>query len=528
MRALETSACLEEWQGGPGAPCLAAADQDPHSGGIFTRTRSHSHHAMSDGGTASQSARDYAGGGCDAAVERAVGKPREDGVFARTRSHTETFDAMQIESLDEAVPQCEREKNGSQLSSVPRGGPLQASGEEIFRELVALGEHRQVSCEELDFALGEGPESTVVIGAGSGGVVYKAEYRGQNVAVKVALVPPEKDVGSGQGTQAQARSERGKGSSASCRHLPAPADKMLSASPIDAERQVKDMVQEIQAGLRLPPHPNLALFVGASLSPPNLFVVFELIDGLDIEALYRQKRSASGEAWRPPVAQVLRWGRQIYGVLDFLHTLTPPLIHRDVKPANVMLTSDLQTVKLVDFGLATGLSKKRARQGALVVSAALPFANSLPASGSSQAAGEDDSTQQRMTGKTGSFRYMAPEVMLEHEQYGAKVDVYSATMLLWYLLMGEPPFNGIEGDVVALMAAREGLRPNLREIKDDRLKAIMERGWHSDSETRASGEHNEPCASFLVSDAAHEYLNTMPVSGLYQCRCVVVFLGFRV
>ena len=63
-------------------------------------------------------------------------------------------------------------------------------------------------------------------------------------------------------------------------------------------------LQEIRAGLVIPRHPNLATFVGACLAPSRLCVIFDLIDGLDVESLYFQNRSPTGGAWRPPVAEV--------------------------------------------------------------------------------------------------------------------------------------------------------------------------------------------------------------------------------
>ena len=282
-----------------------------------------------------------------------------------------------------------------------------------------------------------------------------------------------------------------RGSAAGC----AAGEVQQLVSPIEPERQIKDMLQEMRAGLVLPPHPNLVKFVGASCShasgaassPLQMCVIFDLIDGLDVEALYRQNRSPKGGAWRPPMTDVLRWAEQLFSVLAFLHSHSPPLIHRDVKPGNVMVTTDLQQIKLVDFGLVTGLTKKRGRQCSQV---RMARAVSEPERGAGGAGGggggggaaglgvgvggggtetvsapqkmkgvskekekkekEKEKEKEKMTGKTGSFRYMAPEVMLE-QNYDCKVDVYSGTMLLWYLLMGDPPFKGIEGDVVALM-----------------------------------------------------------------------------
>ena len=67
-----------------------------------------------------------------------------------------------------------------------------------------------------------------------------------------------------------------------------------------------------------------------------------------------------------------------------------------MKPSNVMVTHDMSLVKLVDFGLCTiDSSVGRSR---------------------------------KMSGKTGSYRFMAPEVYLESDIYTAKVDVYSASL----------------------------------------------------------------------------------------------------
>lgn len=61
-----------------------------------------------------------------------------------------------------------------------------------------------------------------------------------------------------------------------------------------------------------------------------------------------------------PLGSVLRWLRQLAGTLDLIHSHSPPVVHGDLKPANLMLTPDEQVV-LVDFGIS-GLAGSRAFQ----------------------------------------------------------------------------------------------------------------------------------------------------------------------
>ena len=53
----------------------------------------------------------------------------------------------------------------------------------------------------------------------------------------------------------------------------------------------------------------------------------------------------------------------------------------------------------------------------------------------------------RMTGKTGSMRYMAPEVFLDDPQYDEKVDIYSVGLIMWYMTLGERPFDRVPAQV---------------------------------------------------------------------------------
>lgn len=89
--------------------------------------------------------------------------------------------------------------------------------------------------------------------------------------------------------------------------------------------------------------------------------------------------------------------------LAYLHTRSPPVIHRDVKPGNLLIDRAWK-VKLADFGLAFS---ERAKQGA------------------------------------GTPQYMAPE-LLNGDEFGHKVDVYALGMVLYEMLTRAVPFDGLD------------------------------------------------------------------------------------
>lgn len=92
-----------------------------------------------------------------------------------------------------------------------------------------------------------------------------------------------------------------------------------------------------------------------------------------------------------------------------------------------------------------------------------------------------------MSGKTGTYRFMAPEVWAESATYTAKVDVFSATLVMWFMLTGDLPFASVPTEVIALMMSREQLRPPLREFeKYPALVELFKRGWAQLEDDRAT------------------------------------------
>ena len=80
------------------------------------------------------------------------------------------------------------------------------------------------------------------------------------------------------------------------------------------------------------------------------YLVMDLIRGQDLEAELREQLGAAGQ---PPAAErVVQDSVAVLGVLEYLHAQDPPVVHRDVKPANVLREAVTGRVRLVDFGLA--------------------------------------------------------------------------------------------------------------------------------------------------------------------------------
>jgi len=160
-----------------------------------------------------------------------------------------------------------------------------------------------------------------------------------------------------------------------------------------------------------------------------------------------------------PKATQIVYARQLAQGMNYLHTCKPPIIHRDLKPANLLLdySGELQ---IADFGLA----KLRPKPSQM------------------------ESDKYVMTGETGSYRYMAPEVF-RCETYNEKVDVYSYAMIVYYIIAGHQPWPTMNGSKAAFTAAVEGNRPHIPRDWDDRIVRFLKLWWDDDPDKRPSFEN---------------------------------------
>ncbi|BCL82373.1 serine/threonine protein kinase [Ktedonobacteria bacterium brp13] len=98
-------------------------------------------------------------------------------------------------------------------------------------------------------------------------------------------------------------------------------------------------------GLNHPNLPTLEYFF-EEREHDRYFLVMEYIDGDTLENYLEHKRSPF------PERRVLEWARQLCDVMLYLHSQRPPIIFRDMKPGNIMLSRRNGQIKLIDFGIA--------------------------------------------------------------------------------------------------------------------------------------------------------------------------------
>jgi serine/threonine protein kinase len=215
--------------------------------------------------------------------------------------------------------------------------------------------------------------------------------------------------------------------------------KVLRGQDLDHPDAVRRFHQEIRALARLS-HPNIVAALDADQEGDTHFLVMEYVDGVDLAHLVRQNGPL-------PVAEACDCVRQ--AALGLQHAHEHGLVHRDVKPANLIRTPQGQ-VKVLDLGLA------RFRAGG-----ASPKGESL-------------------TGHVlGTADYMAPEQWDDTHAVDIRADIYSLGCTLYYLLTGEPPFGDREGGNLQKMKAHaEAPVPPIQKRRPelpDGLAAVLQR-----------------------------------------------------
>ncbi|XP_059837382.1 mitogen-activated protein kinase kinase kinase 7 isoform X3 [Hypanus sabinus] len=238
-----------------------------------------------------------------------------------------------------------------------------------------------------------------VVGRGAFGVVCKAKWRGKDVAIK----------------------------------------------QIESESERKAFIVELRQLSRVT-HPNIVKLYGACLNPVCL--VMEYAEG---GSLYNVLHGAEPLPYYT-AAHAMNWCLQCAQGVAYLHGMKPKaLIHRDLKPPNLLLVAGGTVLKICDFGTACDI-------------------------------------QTHMTNNKGSAAWMAPEVF-EGSNYSEKCDVFSWGIILWEVITRRKPFDEIGGPAFRIMwAVHNGTRPPLIKNLPKPIESLMTRCWSKDPAQRPSME----------------------------------------
>ncbi|XP_052709413.1 mitogen-activated protein kinase kinase kinase 7-like isoform X2 [Crassostrea angulata] len=238
-----------------------------------------------------------------------------------------------------------------------------------------------------------------VVGKGAFGVVSRAKWRGKEVAVKL----------------------------------------------IETESERKAFTTELKQLSRVS-HPNIVKLYGACKEPPTVCLVMEYAEG---GSLYNVLHGA-GPQPTYTAAHAMSWALQCSKGVEYLHGMKPKaLIHRDLKPPNLLLIMGGTVLKICDFGTACDI-------------------------------------QTHMTNNKGSAAWMAPEVF-EGSNYSEKCDVFSWGIIFWEVITRRKPFDEIGGPAFRIMwAVHNGTRPPLIRNLPKPLEILMTRCWHGNPAERPS------------------------------------------
>ncbi|XP_059314442.1 serine/threonine-protein kinase STY46-like [Lycium ferocissimum] len=235
------------------------------------------------------------------------------------------------------------------------------------------------------------------------------------------------------------------------------AIKILKSERLNTELQT-EFGQEVYI-MRKVRHKNVVQFIGACTRPPNLCIVTEYMSGGSVyDYLHKQRGSFK-------LPTLLKVAIDVSKGMNYLHQNN--IIHRDLKAANLLMDEN-EVIKVADFGVA----RVKAQTGV-------------------------------MTAETGTYRWMAPEV-IEHKPYDHKADVFSFGVVLWELLTGKLPYEYLTPLQAAIGVVQKGLRPTIPKHTPPELAELLETCWQQDPTSRPDFSEIVDILQQIAKEVGHE------------------------
>ena len=247
------------------------------------------------------------------------------------------------------------------------------------------------------------------------------------------------------------------------------AVKVLKEEFLDNEELVRRFKNESKA-ISILSHPNIVKVYDVSVTDKLQYIVMEYVDGITLKEYLKQRGGAL--TWK----EVVHFATQVLSALQHAHS--KGIIHRDVKPQNIMLLAD-GSIKMMDFGIAR-------------------FSRAQSQTVSDKA--------------IGSVHYISPE-QAKGERTDARTDIYSVGVMLYEMLSGRLPFDGDGAVSIAIMQISEKPKP-LAEIAPNTpagLRQITEKAMEKDPDKRYQSAQE-------MLDAIEEFKRNPSIRFEYEYR----------
>ncbi|XP_063674284.1 SNF-related serine/threonine-protein kinase-like isoform X12 [Bolinopsis microptera] len=206
------------------------------------------------------------------------------------------------------------------------------------------------------------------------------------------------------------------------------AVKVIDKTKLD-QRETDHLLKEVQC-MKLVRHPNVVRLYHVITTKNKLYLVLELGSGGDLlDYLNKMPDGIGEERTREYFGQIIR-------AIAYCHHLH--IVHRDLKPENIIFNEDYSVLKLTDFG----------------------FSNEF-------------SPGEKLMTYCGSWKYSAPEILLQEEYDPPAVDVWSLGVMLFQMVAGRLPFSEVNQSET-LTKIMDGSYEMPDEISDD-LKDLLSR-----------------------------------------------------